>query len=82
MQSCSQPIILPLSNPSKQIEATPEQLIEWSQGQAIIATGSPFKPVEYQGATHIIPQCNNSYIFPGFGLAVELFFYFTQIRVK
>ena len=70
MQSCSHPIILPLSNPSKQIEATPEQLIEWTEGQAIIATGSPFKPIEYRGVIHKIPQCNNSYIFPGFGLAV------------
>jgi len=67
---CEQPIILPLSNPSKQIEATPEQLINWSKGQAIVATGSPFKPVEYAGQSYIIPQCNNSYIFPGFGLAV------------
>jgi len=67
---CEQPVILPLSNPSKQIEATPEQLISWTKGQAIVATGSPFKPVEYAGQNYIIPQCNNSYIFPGFGLAV------------
>jgi len=67
---CERPIILPLSNPSRQIEATPEQLLHWTKGLAIIATGSPFKPVEYQGQQYIIPQCNNSYIFPGFGLAV------------
>lgn len=64
------PIVLPLSNPSNHIEATPSQIIEWSKGQAIIATGSPFEPVEYQDNRYIIPQCNNSYIFPGFGLAV------------
>jgi malate dehydrogenase (oxaloacetate-decarboxylating) len=70
LASCDSPIILPLSNPSKQIEATPEQLLTWTNGQAIIATGSPFKPVKYAGQNYIIPQCNNSYIFPGFGLAV------------
>lgn len=70
VQGCLQPIILPLSNPSRKIEATPQQLIEWTDGQAIIATGSPFDPVEYKGNSYIIPQCNNSYIFPGFGLAV------------
>jgi malate dehydrogenase (oxaloacetate-decarboxylating) len=68
--NCERPIILPLSNPSRQIEATPEKLINWTKGLAIIATGSPFKPVEYQGQHFVIPQCNNSYIFPGFGLAV------------
>lgn len=70
LQGCEQPIIFPLSNPSKKIEATPQQLIEWTEGQAIIATGSPFEPIEYLGKTHVIPQCNNSYIFPAFGLAV------------
>jgi len=68
--NCQRPIILPLSNPSRQIEATPEQLLNWTKGQAIIATGSPFSPVQYEGQRYIIPQCNNSYIFPGFGLAV------------
>ncbi len=70
LSSCDQPIIFPLSNPSKKIEATPKQLLEWTQGQAIIATGSPFEPIEYNGKTYNIPQCNNSYIFPAFGLAV------------
>jgi len=70
LAGCEQPIIFPLSNPSKQIEARPEQLIEWTDGQAIIATGSPFEPIDYKGKNYIIPQCNNSYIFPGFGLAV------------
>lgn len=69
-QKCERPIILPLSNPSRQIEATPEQLLNWTYGKAIIATGSPFAPVEFDDCSYIIPQCNNSYIFPAFGLAV------------
>lgn len=69
-QHCAVPIIFPLSNPSKQVEATPSQVINWTDGQAIIATGSPFAAVEYHGDTHPITQCNNSYIFPGIGLGV------------
>lgn len=64
------PIVFPLSNPSRQVEARPEQVIEWTDGNVVIATGSPFKPVEYQGKTYPIAQCNNSYIFPGIGLGV------------
>ncbi|QOL27258.1 NAD-dependent malic enzyme [Thalassotalea sp. LPB0316] len=67
---CPQPIIFPLSNPSRQVEATPEQVINWTQGQAIVATGSPFSPVDYKGKLYPIAQCNNSYIFPGLGLGV------------
>jgi len=70
VKGCKQPIIFPLSNPSKKIEATPQQLLEWTDGHAIIATGSPFEPIEHNGVMHSIPQCNNSYIFPAFGLAV------------
>ena len=67
---CQRPIIFPLSNPSKQVEATPMQVIEWTEGNAIVATGSPFEPFDYQGTTYSIPQCNNSYIFPGLGLGI------------
>ena len=69
-QYCPLPIIFPLSNPSRQVEARPEQVIEWTNGEVVIATGSPFKPVEYEGRLFPIAQCNNSYIFPGIGLGV------------
>lgn len=67
---CDQPIVFPLSNPSRQVEAHPQQVVEWSRGTAIVATGSPFDPVEYDGRKYTISQCNNSYIFPGIGLGV------------
>lgn len=69
-QHCNKPIIFPLSNPSRQVEATPNQVINWTDGDVIIATGSPFGPVEHQGKTYPVAQCNNSYIFPGIGLGV------------
>lgn len=69
-QHCDLPIIFPLSNPSRQVEATPTQVINWTEGQVIMATGSPFDAVEYQGKIFPIAQCNNSYIFPGIGLGV------------
>ncbi|MEP0355327.1 NAD-dependent malic enzyme [Paraglaciecola sp.] len=69
-KGCELPIIFPLSNPSRQVEAVPEDVINWTDGNVIIATGSPFKPVEYNGKTYTIAQCNNSYIFPGIGLGV------------
>ncbi len=62
------PIIFPLSNPSKRVEATPEEVIHWCDGEVIIATGSPFDPVLHNGKSFPIAQCNNSYIFPGIGL--------------
>lgn len=69
-QHCEIPIIFPLSNPSRQVEARPEQVIEWTNGNVVIATGSPFAPVQFEGKTYPIAQCNNSYIFPGIGLGV------------
>ncbi|WP_371376396.1 NAD-dependent malic enzyme [Thalassotalea aquiviva] len=70
LKGCDLPIIFPLSNPSRQVEAHPRYIIEWTEGKVIIATGSPFEPVEYNGKTYPISQCNNSYIFPGIGLGV------------
>jgi malate dehydrogenase (oxaloacetate-decarboxylating) len=64
------PIIFPLSNPTSRSEAMPADLIAWTDGRALIATGSPMSNVAYQGRTIPISQCNNSYIFPGFGLGL------------
>ena len=67
---CPRPIILPLSNPTSKSEAVPEDLIRWTDGRALVATGSPFPDVHYQGRTIRIAQCNNVYIFPAMGLAL------------
>lgn len=67
---CKRPIIFPLSNPTSRAEATAHDLITWSNGQALVATGSPFDPVKINGRSIEIAQCNNAYIFPGMGLAV------------
>jgi len=62
------PVILPMSNPTTLSEATPADLLAWSGGRALIATGSPFGPVTYEGVTYQIGQANNALIFPGLGL--------------
>ena len=66
------PIILPLSNPTRLHEAVPSDLIKWTDGQALIATGSPFDPVTHNGVTYEIGECNNSVCFPGIGLGCIL----------
>jgi malate dehydrogenase (oxaloacetate-decarboxylating) len=62
------PIIFALSNPPLQAEAKPADLIAWTEGRALIATGSPFAPVTYKGVTYVIAQINNSMLYPGLGL--------------
>ncbi|MGB0893665.1 MAG: NAD-dependent malic enzyme [Parashewanella sp.] len=69
-QHCERPIVFPLSNPTSRVEATPKDVLHWTNGAALVATGSPFKPVVINDKSFEIAQCNNSYIFPGIGLGV------------
>jgi malate dehydrogenase (oxaloacetate-decarboxylating) len=69
-QNTHRPIIFPLSNPTSRSEATPQQLLDWTEGRALVGTGSPFDTVEWQGKKIKIDQTNNSYIFPGLALGI------------
>ena len=64
------PIIFPLSNPLTLVEAIPKDIIRWTEGRALVATGSPFSDVKFQGKSYPVSQCNNALIFPGLGLGI------------
>ena len=69
-EHCARPVVLPLSNPTSQAEATPAQVLAWSLGRALVATGSPFPAVEWEGKSRVVGQANNIFIFPGVGLGL------------
>ncbi|MFL0248981.1 NAD-dependent malic enzyme [Clostridium neuense] len=64
------PAIMPISNPTRLAEATAKDLIEWTDGKALVVTGSPSAPVEYKGVTYKIGQANNALLYPGLGLGI------------
>jgi malate dehydrogenase (oxaloacetate-decarboxylating) len=66
------PVIMPLSNPTSKAEAVPANLIAWTDGRALVATGSPFDPVVHDDITYLIAQANNALVFPGLGLGVAV----------
>ena len=69
-QNTKRPIIFPLSNPTSRSEAKPQDLLDWTEGRALVGTGSPFAPVKVNGTEVHIDQTNNSYIFPGLALGI------------
>ena len=71
-EHCDKPIIMPLSNPTSHAEAHPSDLLEWTDGRALIATGSPFGTIRHGEIYHTIAQANNALIFPGLGLGVSV----------
>lgn len=70
LENTDQPVVLPLSNPTEMTEALPKDIYRWTDGKALVATGSPFEPVEQNGKQLHVGQCNNVFVFPGVGLGV------------